>query len=167
MRNTILFLTICFLVTLFPGPLPAQQDPIVYPAKGQSNQQMEKDKYDCYQWAKKQSGFDPMAAPKATSPPPQQQAEGSTAGSAVKGGLVGAGAGAAIGAIAGDAGKGAAIGAISGGLFGGMRKHSKKQDDQRRQEQWEQEQVNNYAKNRTEYNRAYSACLEGRGYTVK
>ena len=116
MRKTILLLTLCFLVTLFSGPLLAQ-DPIVYPAKGQNNQQMEKDKYDCYQWAKKQSGFDPMATPKATAPPPQPKAEGSTAGSAVKGGLIGAGAGAAIGAIAGDAGAGAAIGAIGGGLF--------------------------------------------------
>ena len=63
MRKTILLLTLCFLVTLFSGPLLAQ-DPIVYPAKGQNNQQMEKDKYDCYHWAKKQSGFDPMEDPR-------------------------------------------------------------------------------------------------------
>ena len=81
--------------------------------------------------------------------------------------MIGAGAGAAIGAIAGDAGTGAAIGAIGGGLFGGMRKHGQNKDDERNQQQWEQEQANNYARNRTEYDRAYSACLEGRGYTVK
>ncbi len=76
--------------------------------------------------------------------------------------------GAAIGAIAGDAGKGAAIGAVSGGLLGGARGNTvKRKTTSRNQEQWEQEQVNNYARNRTEYNRAYSACLEGRGYTVK
>ena len=166
MRKTILLLTLCFLVTLFSGPLLAQ-DPIIYPAKGQSAEQMEKDKFECYSWARNQTGFDPMKVPTATEPPPQQKAEGSTAGSAVKGGLLGAGAGAAIGAIAGDAGKGAAIGAVGGGLFGGMRKHSQKKDDQRNQEQWEQEQANNYARNRTEYDRAYSACLQGRGYTVK
>ena len=49
------------------------QDLIVYPAKGQSNDQMEKDKYECYSWAKGQTGFDPMQTPTATSPPPSQE----------------------------------------------------------------------------------------------
>jgi len=40
----------------------AQSQPIIYPAKGQSQQQMEKDKYECYTWAKGQTGFDPMQA---------------------------------------------------------------------------------------------------------
>ncbi|GAB63029.1 MAG: glycine zipper family protein [Candidatus Jettenia sp.] len=35
---------------------------IIYPAKGQSQEQMEKDKYECYSWAKQQTGFDPMVA---------------------------------------------------------------------------------------------------------
>lgn len=29
---------------------------IVFPAQGQSNEQMEKDKYDCYQWAQQEAG---------------------------------------------------------------------------------------------------------------
>jgi len=33
--------------------------PGVFPNKGQSDDQLEKDKYACYEWAKKQSGFDP------------------------------------------------------------------------------------------------------------
>ena len=36
-----------------------------------------------------------------------------------------------------------------------------------RHAQWAQQQAANYAKNRDSYNRAYSACLEGKGYTVK
>ena len=167
MGKIIFFLTVLFLVTLVSGPLLAQE-PFVYPAKGQSNEQMDVDKYACYNWAKKHSGFDPMTLPKATSPAPQPKAKGSTAGSAATGALVGAGAGAAISAIAGgDAGTGAAIGALGGGLFGGMKKSGEIKDDQRRQQQWEKEQANNYARNRDGYNRAYSACLEGRGYTVK
>ena len=91
----------------------------------QDQQQMEKDKYECYQWAKQQTGFDPMQQPTATSPPPQQQAQkGGVGRGAVRGGAVGV----AAGAIAGDAGKGAAIGAASGALIGGMRRQ-----DQRRQ----------------------------------
>ena len=41
------------------------EEPFVYPTKGQSQEQMEKDKVDCYSWAKQQTGFDPMQAPKA------------------------------------------------------------------------------------------------------
>lgn len=38
-------------------------DFMILPAKGQSNEQLEKDKFSCYGWAKQQSGFDPMKAP--------------------------------------------------------------------------------------------------------
>ena len=148
------------------GVVFAQQDLIVYPAKGQSQDQMEKDKYECYSWAKGQTGFDPMAMPTATRPAPKSSGA-STAGGAVKGGAAGALGGLAIGAIAGNSKKGAAIGAASGALFGGARSHSQKKHDEEAQKAWENEQVNNYARGRNEYNRAFGACLEGRGYTVK
>ena len=166
MRITICIVSLLFLVAFVTGPVLAQEN-IVYPTKGQSAQQMEKDKLECYSWAKGQTGFDPMVLPKATAPPPAQQESGSVAGGAVKGGLLGAGAGAAIGAITGNAGTGAAIGAASGGLFGGARRQNRVSDDRRRQEQWEQEQLANYERNRASYNRAYRACLEGRDYSVQ
>ncbi len=133
------------------------QEPIVFPAKGQSNEKMEQDKFSCYSWAKGQTGFDPMQAPTATSAPPKQK------GGAVRGAAGGAAAGAAIGAIAGDAGKGAAIGAASGGIVGGARRRQ----SQKEQDQWAQEQSANYNNRRSEYNRAWGACMEGKGYTVK
>jgi len=43
------------------------QELIVYPAQGQSSEQMEKDKFECYSWAKAQANFDPMQMPTATS----------------------------------------------------------------------------------------------------
>jgi hypothetical protein len=135
----------------------AQQEPIVYPAQGQSADKMEQDKYSCYQWAKGQTGFDPMQAPTATSPPPQQK------GGAVRGAAGGAALGAAVGAIAGDAGKGAAIGAASGGIIGGARRHQSR----KAQEQWSQQQASGYEQRRGQYNRAWGACMEGKGYTVK
>ena len=131
----------------------------VYPAKGQSAKQQDKDKYECYQWAKKDTGFDPMAAPTASSPAPTTQQH---RGGMLRGGL----GGAAIGAIVGDssdAGKGAAI----GGLLGGMRQRRQNVSAEQKQEQWANQQANEYAGKRNNYNRAYSACLEGRGYTVK
>ena len=97
----LLFLT-CFVVGNALG-----QEFFIYPNQGQSNDQMEQDKFQCYNWAKGQTGFDPMQVPKATSaPPPKSNAN--VAGGAVKGGLGGALLGAGIGAIAGDTKKGAA-----------------------------------------------------------
>ena len=75
----------------------------------------------------------------------------------------GALAGVAIGAIAGDAGKGAAIGAVAGGLGG--RRASRVGRSQ-------QQQANNQAAGQAEadmmnsFKKAYSACLQGKGYTV-
>ena len=162
MNSVKIVLVWCAVALLFP--LAAQaQDPIVYPAKGQSNEQMEKDKYECYNWAKQQSGFDPMQVPTATSAPPPQQDEGpGVVGGAARGGL----GGLAVGAIAGDASQGAAIGAVAGGLFGGLRNNDRRRSNEQQQQQWENQQANNYVNQRNKYNRAYGACLEGRGYTV-
>ena len=157
-------ITISLLIALFVVGSVLAQDLIIYPAKGQSQEQMDKDKYECYSWAKQQSGFDPMQQPKATEPPPQQPAQqGGVGRGAVRGGAVGL----AAGAIAGDAGKGAAIGAASGAIVGGARRRDQQRQQQQAEQQWAQQQAATYAKNRDGYNRAYGACLEGRGYTVK
>jgi hypothetical protein len=75
MNRMILCPILLFIATLVAGPALAQEL-FIYPTKGQSQEQIEKDKYDCYQWAKKETGFDPMAPPTATEPPPQQSAPG-------------------------------------------------------------------------------------------
>lgn len=140
------------------------QEVIVYPAKGQSQEQTEKDKFECYQWAKGQTGFDPMAPPTASTPPPPSQAPTASTGKGVVGG---AATGALIGGIAdGDWGKGAAIGAVAGGLFGSHRKHQQEEANRQQQDQWAQQQAQQYQQQRYNYNRAYTACLSGRGYTV-
>ena len=51
----------------------AMADLMIFPAQGQSNEQTEKDKFSCYGWAKQQTGFDPMALPTTSTPPPSQQ----------------------------------------------------------------------------------------------
>jgi len=151
------------LIACLPVILNAQ-DLMIYPAKGQSDQQQEKDKFECYGFAKKQSGFDPMALPTtSTAPPPKEAQQGGVGRGAVGGGL----GGALIGAIAGDTRKGAAIGAVGGGLVGGMRSSEQKQRESHNRQQWEQTESQQYANNRNNYNRAYAACLEGRGYTVR
>lgn len=165
-REVVIGMLLCGMLVLLlgVGAALAQQDLIVFPSKGQSQEQTEKDKYACYEWAKQQTGLDPMAQPKATAPPPEQEAPQS---SVVRGAARGALVGVAVGAIAGDSGKGAAIGAASGGLMGGMRKRDQVRQQEQAQEQWAQEQAAQYTQKRSEYNRAYAACLEGKGYTVK
>ncbi|HKI75119.1 MAG TPA: DUF6515 family protein, partial [Pseudomonadales bacterium] len=39
----------------------AEQEMIIYPAKGQSQDQLDKDRYECHRWAVSQTGFDPSA----------------------------------------------------------------------------------------------------------
>jgi len=162
---TLLLTAFLFFVTT----TALSQELIIYPAKGQSNDQMEKDKYECYAWAKGQTGFDPMKMPTASSPPPSQEKK-SVGGAAIVGGALGAAGGAIVGGIAGGGkkvGRGAAIGALSGGAIGGIRSSSQNKQAEQKQKQWEQEQANQYLQQRNAYDRAYSACLEGKGYTVK
>ena len=135
----------------------------VFPAEGQDAAQQDADEAECFKWAKQQSGYDPLNPTVAVAAEVDRSADGS----AIGGAAVGAAGGAAIGAIAGDAGKGAAIGAASGALIGGMRRRDQQRRQAQAEQQWAQEQAAQYNQRRGSYNRAYSACLEGRGYTVK
>ena len=129
----------------------------VFPGKGQSEQQTEQDKFSCYGWAKNQTGFDPMN-------PPQVQAGAPQPGPGILGGAArGAAGGAIIGAIAGDAGKGAAIGAAAGGIARGFRNRNQRN----RQQAQQQQQASQINQMRSDYDRAYSVCLEAKGYTVR
>jgi hypothetical protein len=125
------------------------QKPSVYPAKKQTAEQQKKDDGECLAWAKKDTGIDPVAA---SQPAPQQT------GPAVGGGerLKGAAGGAVIGGIAGDAGAGAAVGTVLGGV-----KARQNQGAQNQQAQQQQQQALN------KFYKAYGACMEGRGYSVK
>lgn len=132
----------------------------VFPSNDQSKEQQDADEMACYRWAKEQSGVDPMNPPDVQA----AQVDRSVDGTAVRGAAGGAAAGAAIGAIAGDAGQGAAIGAVVGGLRG---RRAKVVGDER------QQQANNAAASAkqeelmTNFKKAFSACMEGKGYTVK
>jgi hypothetical protein len=133
----------------------------VYPDKNQDQQQQDLDTAACERWAKEQTGFDPSQTPTASSPPPSDNSS-SVGGGAVRGAL----GGAALGAII-DGKDGAGKGALAGGLLGGMRSSSKNRQSAQQQQQWEQQQMAQYNNNRSKWNRAFSACMEGRGYTVR
>lgn len=132
----------------------------VFPAKGQTKQKQKEDEFECYKWATEQSGIDPLNLPKVEAAP----AQSGPTGGAVRGAARGAAAGVAIGAIAGDAGKGAAIGATAGAMKGA----SAGQQAQAQQNQ--KAQADAAAKEQAmkdSYKKAFSVCIEGKGYTVK
>lgn len=68
----IMLAVICTAVVM-TGIQAQAQDLIIYPAKGQSQEQMEKDKYECYKWAKQQTGVDPMQQAQNTEVPLLEQ----------------------------------------------------------------------------------------------
>lgn len=151
-------------------PLPVQSTQIVfYPANGQSVAQQDRDRYDCYQWSVSQTHFDPNQASLAQRQR-VQVVPGTPEGQNVAAGAV---TGAVLGAIVTrprDAGIGAVIGAITGAAVGASADAAQAQQADRIQQRYDARdaqqaalldaQINNYR-------RAMSACLEGRGYTVK
>jgi hypothetical protein len=162
-RNPAAGIAIALALTVAPA---LAKDFYVYPQKGQSAEQQEKDEFECFKWAKQQSGFDPMNAASGTTtttaPPPP-----ATEGGTVKGAARGAAVGAIGGAIAGDAGKGAAIGAGTGAAVGTMRRRDAERRRAAEQQNRQQQSASRTSSGRSNFDRAYSACMEGRGYTVK
>jgi hypothetical protein len=145
------------LIAIAPATTVLAQQPIVYPAKGQSAQQQKKDEGECYVWAKQNTGVDPAAL--AAAPPPAPSGPAAGGGERAKGAARGAVGGAAIGAIAGDAGAGAGIGAVAGTMAGGRNARQNQTKAQQQAQGQQQQQINTY-------HRAYGACMQGRGYTV-
>lgn len=111
---------------------------VVSPAKDQTPQQMDNDKFDCNLQAQKQTGYNPDTA----------LTEGAMVGLLV-GGAAGAGLGAAAGVAGGIVGTGASVGAVTGGVVGATLGGPYLYDKDLNQTQ-----------------RAYYACLETRGYTL-
>ncbi len=161
------------------------QTPVIYPAKNQTAEQQQKDVAECVAWSKQTTGIDPAvlaatpvpaAAPAAApAPPPQTGPQGAR----VRGAARGAAAGAVVGEIANDdASEGAAIGAAAGAVAAGSRSRRERRHAEQQQEAQQQQQsaANQQAAQEAEakrqeqlatYNRANTACLEGRGYVVK
>jgi len=153
-----LSLGVAVLTALVVGGVVWAQQPIAYPAKGQSAAQEDKDTGACQVWAKKKTGVDPVAVAQQPSAPPPGPAVGG--GERVQGAARGAAGGAVVGAIGGNAGKGAATGAAVGTMVGGHRARQNQAAKQQSAEAQKQGKIHTY-------NRAFAACMEGRGYTMK
>jgi YmgG-like glycine-zipper protein len=177
MKQRVVARTVCASTILVVASAALAQGLIIYPAKGQSAAQQSTDETACQGWAKQNTGIDPLALANAASQPapaPAAAPQQPVGGERVRGAARGAAAGAAVGAIAGDAGKGAAAGAVGGTVVGGARQRDKQRQNAASQQAAQQQgQANQNAQNAdtqaklATYNKAYSACLEGKGYTVK
>jgi hypothetical protein len=149
------------------GPPALSSNPgnlAIFPAKGQTPEQQKADEAAAYDWATKQTGWDPYQAKALLD---QQMhgsatAAGAARGGAVKGAAGGALAGAAIGAIAGDAGKGAAIGASSLGMTGGVRSRRAMKAAGGASDA----AVTAYQQQFSAWTRNFMAAMEAKGYTV-
>jgi hypothetical protein len=139
------------------------------PNLGQSLEKQDRDSYECYLWARKQTGFDPSApnlAPHTRvavvpEPPPGTD----TAIGAVTGAMLGA-----VVASRGNRPEGALIGALAGGLVGGAADAARQEEAARLQGQYDRRSDQRLAvieRQSSDYRRALTACLEGRGYTVR
>jgi hypothetical protein len=180
-----LALTACIgftLLTLAAATAPAWAQPLIYPAKGQSAQQQDRDRYECHDWARTQSGYDPsqpaavaMAAASAPTTAPTSAGKPAGAGTTASGMATGAMGAAAVAELTHhDAGRAAAIGALGGGLAQRVRQQQQQaaqsQQAGAQQQQQAQAALQQQAarqQQRSTYERAVAACMEGRGYTVK
>jgi hypothetical protein len=136
-----------------------------YPEHGQSPGQQSRDRYECALWAVHQTGFDPSApnVPRydrvvVSGPPPGT----GTAIGAIAGAVLGA-------ALSGDddAGAGAIFGGITGAMIGSASDASREQQNEEMMSEQQRQQVADMAHQASNYRRAISACLEGRGYSVR
>jgi hypothetical protein len=149
-----------------PAPPPPTQV-YVYPTGGQSSEKLGQDRYECHLWAVKQSNFDPSV----TALTPRQRVEVVPMPASGSDTVAGAVTGAIIGAvIARDPGAGAVGGAILGGAAGAVsdgQREARANAVQQRYDQRDSARMAKLDEQAGNYRRALTACLEGRGYTVK
>jgi uncharacterized protein YcfJ len=135
-----------------------------YPTQGQSEAQQDRDRYDCYVWSVDQTGFDParrIAPREARASVVPAPSPGETIATA-------AAVGAVIGAVASDdVGKGAVVGALAGSVVGSAAASAQQQEARAIDARHSQRGYGRYEREAAEYRRAMSACLEGRGYSVR
>jgi hypothetical protein len=141
-----------------------------YPTTGQTSEQQDRDRYECYYWAVDQTNFDPSLAPLPPAqritvvpvPAPGQNAAVLGVGGALLGALVGGPRHALGGALIGGA-----VGAITGAASDAARHESARQEEEAYNSRYDQARESRFSGKAQEFRRAMSACLEGRGYSVQ
>jgi hypothetical protein len=154
--------------TAVEAPPPPPPQIVVYPAQGQTQEQLERDRYECHVWAVQQSGFDPSqpggrAGERVVVEPANPPGSGTAIG-AIAGAILGA-------AIAGprQAGFGAVFGGLTGAAVGtasDANAQAQANYEQSRLDAGYNQNAAQGAQRASNYRRAISACLDARGYTT-
>jgi hypothetical protein len=152
-----------------PSPVIPSTQVYFYPRAGQTVERQSRDHYECYNWAVKQTGFDPGQSSIPTDqrvkvvpmPPPGHDTATLAIAGAVLGALIGGPRHAAQGALIGAAG-----GAITGAASDVARHESARQMEEAYNEQ-DRRRNAQLAEKALLFRRAMSTCLEGSGYSVK
>lgn len=140
-----------------------------YPNRNQSTEQQSRDQYYCYNWAVDQTGFDPSASaiePQqrvrvVPMPPPGQDTITMSIAGAVLGALIGGPHHSVEGALIGST-----YGALAGATSDLSRQEYARQMEEAYQNRNQARDLHK-EKKALQFRRAMSACMEGRGYTVK
>jgi len=149
-----------------PRPSPSVY---FYPLQGQPPEQQDRDRYECYLWARRQTGFDPSVPPPAGRAPVKVEA--------VPPPGYGVAAGAATGAVIGaavshpwESVEGAAIGAVAGAMIGAAADASRQEQAaqiEARENATRAEVAQQFDADVIAYRNALEACLSARGYAVR
>ena len=170
MKRMIIAAILSVIFVSFAWLSSAQEELIIFPKEGQGREQKAEDKGYCVSWAKEETNVDPSylrAKIEMTDEMIVRDAQGSQQkpmGRIFKGAARGAALGGIRQGIDSDVGAGAAGGAAIG-IF--------RSRDAKRKEAKEQKQASQYYRKEqyeTQYNkflRAYSACMDAKGYSVK
>ncbi len=153
-----------------PAPMPAPSPTVyLYPMHGQSAAMQDQDQYECYLWARRQTGFDP-SLPRRESVAPVRVMVVPPPGAGV---AAGAATGAVIGAAVSqpwDTAEGAAVGAIAGAMVGAIADSSRQQQAERIESRENAERARMAAQADAavfDYRAAMASCLSARGYAVR
>jgi hypothetical protein len=153
--------------------------PFIYPAAGQTEQQLADDRFACHREAAGRSGFDPVNAalvpPVRSEPVAVPVPENEKEGAAAVGVLTGAVAGGVLGSATNNhPGELAAVSAVLGGLIGGAIEtegaraaESVAKAEAEAQMSDQQSQVAAAEARREAYRLAFMACMQARGYSVR
>ena len=147
-----------------PPPPVAMEPMYFYPEREQGAERQDRDRYECYRWAVRETNFDPGMRPVQRTPAPPPVAR--DPGAAVAGGVTGAVVGAAVSSPR-NVGTGLVLGAIFGSMVGAAAEESRaeavEQARDARRAEWDARQQVPLSN----FRRAMSACMGGRGYAVR
>ncbi|MGD9763473.1 MAG: glycine zipper family protein [Candidatus Binatia bacterium] len=155
MRNAVVFVCLAWFTSAVSVAAAEEQ---VSPTRGQTQEQQQRDQFECHEWATKETGVDPVALAEQQfgTPTPSSEHHG------------GAGRGAAVGAMRGAAEGDAASGAMRGVGIGRLIAVARSRRQLKEQQSAGGAQAAPDVKGQlARYDAAYATCLSARGYTVK